>query len=305
MSFVLRRLLQGAALTLVIMVIAFFLFEVLGDPVRRLLPLNASEQQVERFREANGFDEPLVARLIDFMGGILTLDFGDSYTYRQPALDVFVRVLPWTLYLSAVALVIAAVGAVVLGTVSAAMEGTRTDRVLIAVMAAVASVPEFAIGLLLIILLAVQFGVLPTGGNDSIGSVLLPAVTLALPVIGRVGFFVRSAVVDIRRRQYVRVARATGLAPRVITRSHVLRAGSLEILAIGGIEITRVVVGGAIVVETVFAWPGIGALYVTAMRGYDLPLITAGLFVSSVMVVVLNLVLDALYASLDPRILVD
>jgi peptide/nickel transport system permease protein len=299
--FVISRVLYSLAILLVVMIVVFFIFYVLGDPTNHILGESASDAQRAAFREARGFDAPIFEQLVRFLGNAATLQFGTSYTLGRPAMAVVLDTLPRTLILAAAAFVIAAVGGTVLGAI-AAFRGGLIDRIVVLFSTAISSVTEFWVGLLLVILVSVELGLLPTSGYGLDGRILLPAFTLALAPLGRLAFVVRANMLVALESSHVSPALARGLSQRVVLVKHILRNASLPSIAIGGSELTRMVVGGSVVVESVFAWPGMGLLFLQAMKSYDLPIVTATMFVGAIFVLVLNLALDLLYARIDHRV---
>lgn len=300
--FLARRLSHGLLLIAAVMAVTFLVFQVIGDPARRILPLNASDAQVEQFREANGYADPVLERFARFSGDVLTLDFGESYTQQRDALPVVLEALPRSVALAVAAMAIVVVGGLTLGLIAAMHPGGLIDRFVVALSVIFVSLAEFWVGLVLIVLVAVRMDLVPTSGYGLDSRILLPALTLALAPTGRLAFFVRNSINESMHEPHVAYATLMGVPPKRVMRRHVLRNASLPVLALGGLEITRMLVGGAIVVETVFAWPGIGRVYSTAMQRYDLPLVTATLFVATILVLGINILLDVLYARIDPRV---
>jgi peptide/nickel transport system permease protein len=297
-----RRLAYAVAALFVIMVLTFLVFQVLGDPARRILPLNATNDEVEAFRHAHGFDRPLLVQLGDFVRGVLTADFGQSYSLHRSALPEALDAVPRTMLLAAVAFAIAACGGLLLGTVAAINHGGWIDQAVTVVGTTLASLAEFWVGLVLIIVVSVNLGLLPTSGFGVGPEVVLPAITLATPPMGRLSFVVRNSIIEITADPHLAYAHAVGLRPRTTVWRHVIRNASIPMIAVGGQELTRMLVGASVVVETVFAWPGIGRLYVTGMADYDVPLVSATLFVATALVLVLNMVLDFVYSRIDRRV---
>jgi len=300
--YILRRLTQGVLTLAIVVVAVFFLFQVIGDPARRSLPLNATEQQIEDYRQATGLADPLGERLWRYVSGVVRLDFGTSSTRGTPALTAALDAVPRSLALAAVSFVIMIGGGLGLGIVAGMNEGGRLDRGVQVVGAVAASIPEFFSGLVLILFLAVYLGLFPTGGYGGLHYMVLPALAMAIPPLGRFVFVVRESIRSVLREPYILVARAKGLPTRTLIFQHILRAAMVPIVSIGGLELTRMAIGGVVVIESVFAWPGIGRLYVEAMDRFDLPLISATLFCATTIVLVMNILIDILYVWIDPRV---
>ncbi|MBF8189979.1 ABC transporter permease [Nonomuraea sp. K274] len=300
--FIGKRLVSAVVTLVSVVVIVFVVFQVVGDPARRTLPLNASEEQVQEYRHSLGYDDPIAEQAGRYLSGALRLDFGVSTTAGRPATEVVMEALPRSLFLAAGAFLITAVLAVALGLVAGMNVGKRTDRILQTVGAVASSVPEFWSGLVLIILFAVQLRFFPTGGYGGLPFLVLPAVAMAIPPVGRLMYVVRESVRATLQEPFMLVARGKGLARWTLLQNHVLRAAVIPILSVGGLELTRMAIGGVVVIESVFAWPGIGRLYTQAMERYDIALVSATLVVATGIVLIMNTILDLLYTRLDPRI---
>lgn len=297
-------MLHSLAVTAGVLAIVFIAGRVIGDPVRIVVGLEAPEARVQAIRDALRLDEPLLDQLIGFFMSAARGEFGESFWQKTPALPLVISRLPATLYLAAIALLMAVPTAIVLGALAALRPGSRIDRLINVVSLAGVSIVEFWLGLMLILLVAVRLGWLPTSGYGGIEYVLLPAATLAFKPLGRISQISRSAMLDELAKPYVKAARAKGLTERQIVYTRALRNAAIPILTVSGDELSGLL-NGAIVVETVFAWPGIGLLTVQAMERRDLPLIEATVFVVAIMVIVTNLVIDFAYAYFNPRVRFD
>jgi peptide/nickel transport system permease protein len=302
--FVLSRVIQSVVVLVLVMLIVFVVFTVLGNPVVRILPVNATDAQRIAYSQANGFSDPVIVQFARFVRQVVTLDFGSSYYFKRPSLPMVLAALPRTVLLASAAFLLAAFGGLLLGSLAAVFRGTWIDTLVSAASATLSSLAEFWIGLVLVLAVALRMSGIPTSGYGFGPALILPAATLAIPVIGRLALVVRTSILDVITEPHVLVARANGLGRWTVLRRYVLRNASPPTIAIGGLELTRMLVGGAVVVETVFAWPGIGDLYVQGMSRYDLPLISATVVVASVIVLVLNSLLDIAYATFDKRVTV-
>lgn len=300
--YIVRRLTQGVITLAIVVVAVFFLFQVIGDPARRSLPLNSTEQQIEEYRQATGLADPLMERLTRYLIGVVQLDFGTSTTRGTPAMSAALDAVPRSLALAAVSFVFMVGGGLVLGIAAGINPDSRTDRSVQAIGAITASIPEFWSGLVLILFLAVYLGLFPTGGYGGLHYAILPALAMGIPPMGRLIFVVRESVRAVLREPYILVARSKGLPARKLISNHILRAAMVPIVSIGGLELTRMAIGGVVVIESVFAWPGIGRLYVEAMDRFDLPLISATLFCATTIVLIMNILIDILYVWIDPRV---
>jgi peptide/nickel transport system permease protein len=297
-----RRLVHGLGVLVAVMVVAFFAFQVLGDPTNQLLPLTATKAQRIAYSVAHGYSDPLLVQFGRFAWHVVTLHFGQSITYGGSPLPLVMSALQRSLELTTVAFVLAVIGGLAFGFVAALNEGGVVDHLVTTLGVLALSFAEFWVGMVLIVVFAVQAGWLPAQGYGLDLHIILPAITLALPPLGRIAFISRGGLRDALNQPHVEYSGALGLSARLVLRQYVLRSAMLPLMALGGVEWTRMLVGGTLVVETVFAWPGIGRLFVVGLQQHDLPLVTAILFISTVLVLGLNLLLDVVYALIDPRI---
>ncbi len=281
--------------------VVFLVTHLLGDPARLMLRPEATYEQHQALRERLGLNDPLLTQFGRYVGNLLRGDFGDSIWQRVPALPAALDRLPATLYLAAVTIAIAVPIAVTLGVISALNPGSVADRLLSMVSLSGVSIADFWLGFLFILLFAVKLGWVPTSGYGGIQYVVLPAMTLAVQPMGRISQVVRSAMLNELDKTYVVTARAKGLGEREVVFSHALRNATIPALTLAGTEIAALL-NGAVVIETVFGWPGVGILLIQAIERRDLPLIEATVFVIAVLVLVVNLVVDLAYSFVDPRV---
>ncbi len=272
-----------------------------GDPASLMLRPEATEEQRQAVRERLGLNDPLYVQFGRFVGNAVRGDFGDSIWQRVPALPIALHRLPATLYLAGATLLIAVPLAILLGIVSAIRPRSIVDRVVTVVSLGGVSTADFWLGLMLILVLAVQLGWLPTSGYGGLRYVLLPALALSVRPLGRISQVVRSAMIDQLNQPYVTTARAKGLSERVVVFLHTLKNAAIPIATLVGDEAASLL-NGAVVIETVFGWPGIGILLIQAIDRRDLPLVEASVLVIAVMVVTVNLVVDLAYMVIDPRV---
>ncbi|MEA2523323.1 MAG: peptide/nickel transport system permease protein [Thermomicrobiales bacterium] len=279
----------------------FFVTHLLGDPARLMLRPEATEEQVQQLRESLGLNDPLLVQFGRFMGDLVRGDIGNSLWQRVPAMPIVIGRLPATLYLAGVTLALAIPLALTLGIVSAIKPRSLADRVVTVVSLAGVSTADFWLGLMLILFFAVELGWLPTSGYGGINFVVLPAAALAVRPIGRVSQVVRSAMLEEMSKPYVTTARAKGLGERIVIISHTLKNAAIPILTMMGDE-AAALLNGAVVIETLFGWPGVGILLIQAIEKRDLPLIEATVIVIAVMIVSVNLLVDLVYTLIDPRV---
>ena len=300
--FVVNRLWQGAIVVLSVVVVVFILTRLIGDPVRVMLPLEATAEQRAVFEAQLGLDRPILEQFITYVRDVAVLDFGESLWQRRPVLDIIVERAPATLLLTFSAIALAVTLAVPLGVVAALRLEGLVDRVVVVISLLGLSIPQFWLGLLFIVLFSLTLGWLPTSGSGGPEHLILPALTLALPAMTRLVMVVRSTMIDELNAQYVKVLRAKGILPWRVVGVHALRNSAVPILTIAGWELIRTLSGYTVVVETVFAWPGLGLTAIQAIERQDLILLQAIVFVTAILVVVLNLMLDILFKAIDPRI---
>jgi peptide/nickel transport system permease protein len=300
--FILRRLLYSVAVVVGVSVFVFIITHMLGDPARMMLPLESTEEEVEAFREAMGFNDPLYVQFWSFATNAVRGDFGDSIWQREPALSLVMERLPKTLQLVVISTTVALLLALPLGVLAALKPRSALDRVCTVGSLVGVSIPDFWLGLILILVFAVQFRLFYTSGSGSWRHIVLPALTLAARPLGQITLITRSAMIDELSQQYMVTARAKGIHERVVVVNHALRNALIPIITLSAWQIARLLAGLTVAVETVFAWPGVGLLAIQAIQRRDLPLIMADVFVVALAVTLLNLLLDILYAAVDPRI---
>ncbi|MGD9145569.1 MAG: ABC transporter permease [Anaerolineae bacterium] len=297
----LTRVGQSILLLIGILVLVFFLVRLTGDPARLMMPREASAEAVEAFRESMGFNRPLLVQFADYFAGVVTGDFGNSLHFKSPALDLVLQRLPATVQLATTALLIAMIIGIPLGLVGGFNPGSAIDSVGRALALLGQSIPNFWLGLYLILVFAVGLGWLPSFGRDEWQSVILPAFVLGLPTIGQLVRLTRSAVLEIRGEDFIRTAHSKGLQPRTIYIKHVLRNVAIPLVSVIGVQFGYML-GGSIIIEYVFAWPGIGQLLQQAIGWRDYPLVMAIAVFTSLAVLTINVLTDIAYAVIDPRI---
>jgi len=301
--FALRRIGQGLFVVVAATVVVFLLTRAFTDPVGFILPLEATEAERAAREVELGFDRPIIVQFGDYVEDLSRGDFGESlWQPGRPTIDIIGQTLPKTLKLVAAGMTLAIGLALPLGMIAARRPGGLLDRVLVTISLIGLSMPQFFVGLLLIIVFAVQLRWLPVGGYGGFKHLLLPAIALALPAVGRLTMVVRSAMIDELNSQYVLVAKAKGLPTRAIYTKHAFRNAGVQVLTLSGWEITRALAGFTVVVEKVFAWPGFGFFALEAIQRRDIFLLSTIVLVAAILVVVVNVVIDILYKLIDPRI---
>ena len=273
----------------------------LGDPARLMLRPEASEEQYLALREQFGLNDPLLVQFGRFVSDLAHGDVGDSLWQRVPAMPIVLDRLPAKLYLATVTLLLAVPLALILGIISAVRPRSIPDRIVTVVSLAGVCTADFWLGLMLILLFAVEFSWFPTSGYGGLSYVVLPALTLAVRPMGRISQVVRSAMLDEMSRPYMTTARAKGIRERTVLISHTLKNAAIPTVTMMGDEAASLL-NGAVVIETLFGWPGIGILLIQAIEKRDLPLIEACVIVIAAMIIGVNLLVDIAYTVIDPRV---
>jgi peptide/nickel transport system permease protein len=299
--FVVRRLLQTVFVLVGVSFLSFGVLFVSGDPALQMVGPDATAEQIEDLRHQMGFDRPWPIQYLDFMSKAVRGDFGVSIRNRQPAFDLVKERLPATLQLSGAALAIALVVALPVGIFSATHHNTAYDSLAMLGALLGQSIPVFWLGLMLILVFGVNLRWLPISGYGEPQHLLLPALTLGTYSMARNARLVRSSMLEVLGLDFVRTARAKGLTSLAVNLRHALKNALLPVITVVGLEF-GLLLGGAIVVETIFAWPGVGRLMLNAIQGKDYPLVEAAVITLALVFVVLNLLVDLAYAYLDPRI---
>lgn len=300
--YILRRFFHGAMVVFGVTIIVFVVTRLVGDPVRLMLPLEATVEQRAAFERQLGLDRPIAVQFVEFLGNAARLDFGDSLWQHRPAMQIVFEKFPLTLGLALVGIGLAFVLAIPLGIYAALKPGGLSDRSTIFVSLIGLSVPQFWLGLLLIVVFAVNLRWLPTSGVGTIGHLIMPAITLALPALARMVMIVRSSMIDELNQQYVKTGLAKGIPFYRVVGMHALRNAALPVVTLSGWELIRAVAGYSVVVETVFAWPGLGLTAIQAIEREDLVLLQAVVFSVAISVVLINILMDVAYKLIDPRL---
>jgi peptide/nickel transport system permease protein len=299
--YLVRRFAQSAFVFAGLITFVFVLARVTGDPTDLYLPLTATSEQRAAFRHAHGFDRPILDQYVDFLGDVVRLDFGTSLWLSAPALPMVLDRLPYTLVLSAGTIGLSFVLALVLGSLGALRPFSWVDRLTSLIALIGVSVADFWLALVLIIVFAVKLRIFPTSGTGDWTHIILPVITLSLAPLGQMSQVVRTAVAEQLGTAYVTTAHAKGLSPRRVLSAHVWRNAMLPVLTVAGIQLAGLI-NGAVIVETVFGWPGIGKLTIDAISRRDFPIVEATVFVVALMTFAVNFAIDLCYAAIDPRV---
>ena len=300
-GYIVRRLFQGVVLLVIVTTIVFAVGRLTGNPVDLLLPEEASEEERQAMIEALGLDGPVLEQFVVFIKGAVQGDLGVSIRYRQPAVDVFFSRLPNTLLLMPAAMLLAVFMAIPLGILSALRRGRLTDKVSGTIAVLGIATPNFWLGILLIYIFSVQLGWLPSSRMGDWSHYVLPTITLGTFLVAGFMRLIRSSMLDILDSEFVKLARIKGLSEMRVVWKHCLRNALIPVLTLWGVFMGGLVTG-TIVTETVYAWPGVGRLTYEAVIFRDYPLLQAVVIMDAVLILAINLVVDILYAYVDPRI---
>ncbi|MDN4616637.1 ABC transporter permease [Paenibacillus sp. PsM32] len=300
-SYIVKSLLQIIPVLLLVSLIVFILVRVTGDPVALMLPETATAEDRAVLTEALGLDQPLYKQYITFLGSAIQGDFGTSFRYGESALPLVLERLPASFELAVAAMIFAIVMAIPLGILSAVKRNTFTDLLISGISVIGKAMPNFWMGIMLILLFSVILGALPVSGRGGIEHLLLPAFTLGIGIGAQMTRLVRSSMLEILNQDYIVTAKSKGLRPFIIIMKHAFRNGLIPVVTIVGLQFTSLI-GGTLITETVFAWPGLGQLLVTAVNTHDMAIVQAAVFVIALIVIIGNLLTDITYRLLDPRI---
>ena len=299
---IVARLYQAVFVGFGVSAVVFFVIHLTGgDIAASMLPDWATAEQVTQFRHEMGLDLPVYEQYLHWLGGVLHGDFGSSFRNDLPAMELIAERIPATAQLATLAEVVALIVAFPLGILAAVHRGSWWDRACMALALLGQSVPHFWLGLMLILVVAVQARLLPVSGRDTATSVILPALTLATGPLAQLARLARSGMLEMLGQDFVRTARSKGLAERVVISRHALRNALLPLVTVVGLELGALL-NGSVVVESVFAWPGVGRALVTALQQRDIPVVEAGVFVIAGVYITVNLLVDLMYAVIDPRV---
>jgi peptide/nickel transport system permease protein len=299
--YLLRRALQSLLVLFGVSFVVFFILYLTGDPALVLLPPEASAEDVRRFREVMGFNDPFIIQYGRFLAGAVRGNFGQSIRHGEPAFDLVIERMPATFELAGAGLLIALCLAIPAGIISAVRRNTLADYISTVVALLGQSMPTFWLGIMLILVFSVQFNLLPSSGRGGLAHLVLPAITLGLFTTARITRLTRSGMLEVLNQDYIRTARAKGVSNSPIVWKHALKNAAIPIVTIVGIELGTLL-GGSVITETIFAWPGVGRLSVQAIYNRDYPVVQAAVFLLATTFVLVNLIVDIVYTYLDPRI---
>lgn len=304
MKYFLKSLLKTIPVLILITLIVFLLVRVTGDPVSLMLPETATEEERDSLRESLGFNEPLPVQYFTYLGNLVQGDFGDSFRYNTDALGLILERLPATLELAIASMVIAVVISVPLGILSAVKRNSFFDLFITGGAVLGKAMPNFWLGIMLILLLSVTFQIFPVSGRGTIWHLVLPALTLGTGIAAEMTRLIRSSMLEILGQDFIRTARSKGLGEAIIVNKHAFRNALIPVVTIMALQ-TSTLIGGTLITETVFAWPGLGQLLVQSVNLRDMAVVQAATFIIAIFVILSNLSADLIYRFLDPRIKYD
>lgn len=299
--YLLTRLGQAAIVILGASVLVFMVAHLTGDPTYLMVDATAKPAEIEALRRAMGLDQPLYIQYWRFISRAVQGDFGSSLWQQQPAVTLVLQRVPYTLRLAVTALGLSLLISIPAGVVSAVFRDRVIDRVVMLVALLGQCIPGFWLGLMLMMIFSVSLQWLPTSGSGTFKHLILPAVSLAAYSMGRIARLTRSSLLEVLGKGFIRTARAKGVKERGIILKHALRNAAIPIITLLGLDIGSML-GGAVITETVFAWPGLGRLVIQAIGQRDFPLVQASVFFIATVVVLMNLLVDLSYGFLDPRV---
>jgi peptide/nickel transport system permease protein len=300
-GYVARKVFHTLFVAVGVITLVFVALRMSGDPAAAMLPGDASVDETIALRRTLGLDRPLYAQYASFLGSAVTGDFGVSFRHQQPAFELVLERLPATLELAFAALVLALVVALPLGILAAVYRGGPVDVAAMVFAVIGQATPYFWMGIMLILIVAVQLDWLPTSGRGGVERLILPAITLGTHFAASLARLTRTSMLEVLGQNFVTTARAKGLSERSVILGHALKNAAVPVVTLIGLQFGTLL-GGAVVTETIFAWPGVGRLAVQSIFVRDYPVVQAGVLVLALTFVALNLLVDLLYGWLDPRI---
>lgn len=300
-SFIGRRAISSAVSLGGLIVLVFFLTRLTGDPTNLYLPLDAPMEARDNFRVLHGLNDPLIVQFGAYVYDVVHLDFGESIRKARPALEVVLEAFPWTLTLAVVTMSLVTLLAIIIGSLAAAKVGGVFDRLSGIMSLIAASTPEFWVAIVGIFIFAVSLGWLPTSGTGTLWHWVLPIAVLFIRPFGLILQVVRGSMITALSSPYVKTARAKGVRQRAIIFVHALRNGMLPVITVIGDQAAGML-NGAVVIETIFGFPGVGKLMIDSILQRDFAVVLASIMVTALAIFIMNLLIDLLYAVLDPRI---
>ena len=299
--YIVKRLLLGLLTLIGVSMIIFIAVRLSGDPVLLLVSPDATQEEIQKMKIELGLDKPVPVQYVIFMKNSLKGDFGKSTRYRRPALELVMNRLPATIQLALLAFIVSITLGITIGVISVTKPGSWFDFLGKTLAMLGQAMPEFWIGIMAILIFSVQLGWLPTSGRGGLQHFILPSLTLGWYSAASIMRLTRSSMLQVMGSEYIKTARLKGNPERVVVWRHALRNALIPIIAMGGMQLGRLL-GGAVIVETIFGWPGLGQLILEAINTRDYTVVQTGVFITSTFFILLNLVVDLMYGVIDPRI---
>ncbi len=301
MRYIISNVIKIIPVLFLISLIVFILVRVTGDPVALMLPETATDQEREELREALGLNDPLYIQYFNYMKDVLRGDFGDSLRYNQPALGIVLERLPASFTLALSSMAVAVLLSVPAGIYSAIKRNTFSDLIITGASVLGKAMPNFWVGIMLILLFSVNLGIFPVSGSGTLAHLVLPSITLGTGIAAEMTRLIRSSMLEVLNSEYIRTARSKGLHEAFVINKHALRNALIPVVTIMALQ-TSTLIGGTLITETVFSWPGMGQLLVQAVNLRDMAVVQAATFIIAILVILSNLTADLVYRYLDPRI---
>ena len=300
LAYVIRRLLFTLLIAFLAISAVFFIIRMTGDPTHLMLPMDASQEVIDNFRHKMGYDQPLFLQYVDYIWNFLHGDFGTSLRYNEPALNLVLEALPATALLTLSAMIMSIVIGVPLGIITGVHSG-GLDRIITVFVVFAQGVPNFWLGLMMIFVFSVKFPLLPTGGIGSFAHLIMPTIVLGFYTTSRITRVTKSSISEHIQKDYIRTARAKGLKENIVLLKHCVRNALMPVVTLVGLSI-GIYMGGVVITETIFSWPGMGRLIIQSIEMRDFPVVIAAVSFIVIIFSVINLITDISYAWIDPRI---
>ncbi len=304
LQYILKKLPQTLIVILGVSIITFFVMHLSGDPAQLMLSPEATEQEIEIFKKNMGLDLPMHIQYMNFLKGAVKGDFGNSLVQRRPAFKIVMERLPATLELTVAAMLFAIVIAIPMGIISAVKRNSVFDYISMIFTLGAQSMPTFWLGIMLVLIFSVKYNIFYSSGRGGWEQLILPMVTLGTFYLAMISRLTRSGLLEVLSEDYVRTARAKGIKERLVVVKHALKNSLIPLVTVLGLQFGKLL-GGAVVTESVFEWPGVGKLALTAISQRDYPVVQAVVFILAITFVLVNLFTDLIYSYLDPRIRFD
>ena len=300
-GYVFKRLIQAIVLIKCVMLFVFLLLHMTGDPVMVMLDTDATQEDIDRLRKLMGLDQPLYIQYGRFLSNALRGNFGESTEHGESAMGLVLEHFPATIEMAVGAFVFAALIGIPFGCLAAFKEGSLYDKSCVGVTVLIQAIPDFWLAIMFILFFSVTLGLLPSFGRGGWEHFIMPAFAASTYHLARLARLMRSQMIEVMRQDYITMARAKGLSEKIVVMVHALKNSSIPIVTVMGLDL-GILLGGTVIIEVVFAWPGVGRLVVEAIANRDFPIVQSAVFILASGFVLINLTVDVVYALLDPRI---